>query len=72
MTIKYLCNRFLTSKQNQVDISEITYRSFVDYNTATDRIVRVFGLSRQVENLTTDDFEELKTDISKTRGSFRW
>ena len=66
--MKELCNRFLTSKQNQVAIGEITQRSFLDYKAVTDRIVRVFGLTRQVDDLAADDFEELKSDIAKTRG----
>ena len=68
LIVKELCNRFLTSKQNQVDIGEITHRSFLDYKAVTDRIVRVFGLTRQVDDLAADDFEELKSDIAKTRG----
>jgi len=68
LIVKELCNRFLTSKQNQVDIGEITHRSFLDYKSVTDRIVRVFDLTRQVDDLAADDFEELKSDIAKTRG----
>ena len=68
LIVKELCNRFLASKQNQVAIGEITQRSFLDYKAVTDRIVRVFGLTRQVDDLAADDFEELKLDIAKTRG----
>ena len=68
LTVKELCNRFLTSKHNQVDIGEITHHTFRDYNRSTDRVVRVFGLTRQVDDLAADDFEELKSDIAKTRG----
>ena len=66
--MKELCNRFLASKQNQVAVGEITHRSFLDYKAVTDRIVRVFGLTRQVEDLLADDFEQLKADIAETRG----
>ena len=68
LIVKELGNRFLTFKKNQVDIGEITHRSFLDYKAVTDRIVRVFGLSRLVEDLAADDFEQLKADIAKTRG----
>ena len=68
LIVQELCNRFLASKQNQVAIGEITQRSFLDYKAVTDRIVRLFGLTRQVDDLAADDFEELKSDIAKTRG----
>ena len=68
LIVKELCNRFLASKQNQVAIGEITQRSFLDYKAVTDRIVRLFGLTRQVDDLAADDFQELKADIAKTRG----
>lgn len=69
VTIRDLCNRFLTSKQHQVDTGEITIRTFRDYNSTTDRIVRVFGKSRVVVDLAADDFESLRADIAKTRGA---
>ena len=68
LTVMDLCNRFLTSKNHQVDSGEITPRTFADYKTVTDRIVRVFGLKRLVDDLRADDFEQLRADISKTRG----
>ena len=68
VTVKDLCNHFLTSKQQQADIGEITHRSFLDYKATTDRVVRVFGLSRRVDDLRASDFEQLKSDIAKTRG----
>lgn len=68
LTIKDLCNRFLTSKQNSLDAGEITNRTFKDYKSTTDRIVSLFDKNRLVDDLASDDFERLRADIAKTRG----
>ncbi len=62
-----LCNQFLTSKLHKLQANEITPRSFADYKSTTDRIVRVFGKNRSVEDLGPDDFGKLRRDIAKTR-----
>ncbi len=60
LTVRDLCNRFLTSKQHQLDTGEITNRTFLDYKAVTDRIVKVFDKNRLVDDLAADDFEELR------------
>jgi len=69
LTMRELCNRFLTSKQLLLENSEITNRTFVDYKPPTDRIVAQFGRSRLVADLAPDDCEEFRTQIAKTRGA---
>jgi integrase len=69
LTIKDLCNRFLTSKQRQLDSGEITQRTFQDYKFTTDRLITRFGKSRVVEDIAADDFELLRADIAKTRAA---
>lgn len=68
LTVRDLCNRFLTAKTQQLETGEITNRTFADYKSTTDRIIRVFGKSRRVDDLASDDFEALRADITKTRG----
>lgn len=68
LTVRELCNRFLTSKQHQLDTGEIANRTFLDYKAVTDRVIRVFGCERLVDDLAADDFEEFRSDIAKTRG----
>jgi integrase len=62
-----LCNKFLTSKLHRLQANEITPRTFADYKSTTDRIVRVFQKNRSVEDLGPDDFGKLRRDIAKTR-----
>jgi integrase len=68
LTISELCNRFLTLKQNLVDAGELSPRTFRDYKDMTDRIVAMFGLTRLVDDLAADDFEQLRAVIARTRG----
>lgn len=68
ITVADLCNRFLTAKTELVQSGELTVRSFRDYKQSTDRIVRVFGKSRRVDDLNGEDFALLRADIAKKRG----
>jgi len=68
-TVKLLCNTFLTFKKARVTTGELSPRSFTDLNATTDRIMRVFDGGRLVEDLAGDDFEKLRKDIAKGRGS---
>ena len=64
LTVRDLCNQFLTSKARQQEAGELSPRSFLDYKRCTDRIVRAFGKQRLVEDLAADDFELLRADIA--------
>ena len=68
ITIRDLCNRFLTAKAQQRDAGELTQVSWNDYKRTTDRLVDHFGKSRPVIDLASEDFEQLKDSIAKTRG----
>ena len=67
-TIRDLCNRFLTEKQDLVNTGELSPRTFRDYKDTCDIIVGGFGKSRLVSDLTTDDFRHLRKTMAKTRG----
>ncbi len=63
-----VCNRFLSAKQALVDTGELQRRTWQDYYTVCVRIVRVFGRTRLVSDLSADDFAQLRADSAKTRG----
>jgi len=63
-----LVNRFLTAKSHLLSTGEITRRTFEDYKATCQRLVAVFGWSRRVDDLSPEDFEELRANIGKTRG----
>jgi integrase len=68
LTVADLCNRFLTAKIHLLYTRELSARTYHDYKRTTDRLVSVFGGSRLVDDLASDDFGNLRADISKKRG----
>jgi integrase len=67
LTIRGLCNRFLTVKEQQRDAGDIRPRSFADYFTTCKLIVEAFGKTRLVEDLAADDFEAMRASLAKNR-----
>ena len=68
LTVRELCNWFLTSKSHLLDNSEITARTFRDYFASCSRVVDHFSANRIVADLVADDFERLRSKLAKTRG----
>ncbi|HZZ77891.1 MAG TPA: hypothetical protein VFE62_05210 [Gemmataceae bacterium] len=71
LTIKELCNRFLTAKQHKLDAGEMSARMFAEYKLTTDRLVARFGKDRLVVDLAADDFQSLRADLAKQYGPVR-
>jgi integrase len=68
LDIRDLCNRFLTAKQNLVDSSELSPRTFQDYHATCERMVASFGRRRLVLDLAADDFEAMRAGLGKVWG----
>ncbi len=51
LTVRDLCNHFLTAKERLRDSGDITPRSFADYLSTCERIVGSFGKKRLVDDL---------------------
>src|SRR5262245_13289391 len=71
LTVKDLCNKFLTAKNIKLEAGEIGQRMFLEYKTTTDRLVATFGAKRLVDDLASDDFEKLRADLAKQFGPVR-
>jgi len=71
LTVFRLCGKFLTTKKRMLEANELSIRSFNDYAATCKRLVKAFGKSRLVSDLRPDDFERLKTRLSKTWGPVR-
>jgi hypothetical protein len=67
-TVRDLLNRFLTSKKRLLESGEITSRTFDDYHTTCEGIGKAFGLSRRLDHLGPDDFEQYRAELAKKRG----
>ena len=71
LTVRDLCNRFLTSKKHQLDTRELSPRTFGGYLDACKLITAAFGKTRLVTDLRPEDFEGLKMRFPKTWGPTR-
>ncbi len=71
LTVKDLCNRFLTAKQRKVDAGELSPRSLVEYTETCKRLAEAFGKTRRVDDLAGDDFESLRAIAAKRWGPVR-
>lgn len=71
LTLKDLCNRFLTEKTRKKNAGELTERSLIDYRSTTDRLIEQFGKDRLVDDIAADDFGRLRAELTKTWGPVR-
>jgi integrase len=71
LTVKDLCNEFLTAKTRRMDASELGKRAFADYKVITDLIVSAFGGGRTVSTLGPADFAALRGRMVERWGPVR-
>ena len=60
LTVADLASRFLTAKRHLLDTREITNRTFVEYHRTCKILVKAFGRTRLVDDLSSDDFKLLR------------
>jgi hypothetical protein len=65
LTIRDLCNRFLTNRRNKMESGELSIVSFNDYYTTCARIMETFGPNRLVADLDSSDFERFRAKLAK-------
>lgn len=68
LTIKALVNTFLTFKESEVDIGELTPRSFADYLTTCERLADALGKSTRVESVKAADLLQYRSKLAKQLG----
>jgi integrase len=71
LTVRQLCNKFLTAKQHKRLAGEMEPRSFGEYKDTTDLLVAAFGTTRLVDDLAADDFEALRASMAQRWGPVR-
>jgi integrase len=69
--VRDLANKFLTTKKHRLDNGELSARTFSEYYSACEIIVKAFGRDRLVEDLRPDDFEKLRNHIAGQWGPIR-
>jgi integrase len=68
LTLRDLCNAFLTSKRNQMAAGELTSRTWSDYYRICDILLGHFGRGFAVAALRPDDFDRFRAKLAETRG----
>ena len=68
ITTVELCNRFLESKDLQMQAGDLGARSFRDYKATCEKIVKQFGRQRLVVDLRPDDFQRFRTKMARSWG----
>jgi integrase len=63
-TVKRLCDSFLTEKFHAVQSKELAERTFVMYRRACEKLADKLGKTRQLSDLTTEDFQRLRAELS--------
>lgn len=71
LTIRDLCNKFLTAKEQHRDAGDIKPRTFDEYFATCNMIVDAFGKTRLVDDLASDDFSALRASLAKRYGVHR-
>jgi integrase len=65
LTLKYLCNHFLTFKKEKFEEAEIVERTLQSYYDICEFLLSEFGRDRLVDDITKDDFKSLRSVMAK-------
>ncbi|MFZ1932810.1 MAG: tyrosine-type recombinase/integrase [Thermoguttaceae bacterium] len=68
LSIRDLCNRFLTAKQGKLESGELSPATFADHHATCARIIKAFGPTRLVADLDASDFEWFRRSMAKGWG----
>jgi integrase len=64
MTVKDICNHYLTYQLHKVDAGEISARTFDDYRRVANSFVRFIGPSKAVEDIAPEDFQKYRKKLT--------
>jgi integrase len=68
LTVAKLCNQFTSFKESFLKSGELAQRSYDLYYGTCERLYKVFGRRRPVDDLTADDFQHYRTWGAKQWG----
>jgi integrase len=71
VTLRELCNKFLTTKTLKVESGELSPHSFRDYHATCARLIDALGAGRLLIDIEPEDFEKLRAAMAKTWGKVR-
>lgn len=68
LTLKTLCNTFLTHKRSAVGIGELTQRTFSDYHTTCDGLLKALGKNTAVDAIRIEDLLAYRRSLAERLG----
>ena len=68
LTLRHLCNHFLTNKESRVESGELSARTFAGYQETCQRLIGKFGKLQAVDDLRPEDFAAYRTMMAKRWG----
>lgn len=68
LTLRQLCNTFLSAKEDSLNAGELSPRSFQDYFQVCETILDQFGRDRLVIDLQAADFQKFRSKLAKRYG----
>jgi integrase len=68
ITLRELCNAFISTKRAQMDAGQLSPRTFVGYDLTCKMVRAEFGLTKRVLDLCPSDFEKLYFHLSEKHG----
>jgi len=68
VTVRDLCNQFLTDRQHRLDAGELVQRTWNEYHRSCSFLLTELGRDRLVEDLRSEDFVQLRKVLTKNRG----
>ena len=71
VTVRALCNAFLTSKLAKAETGELSQRSFADYHDTCELLCNHFGRDLRVDDIRPEDFRHLRLKMAKRWGKVR-
>lgn len=71
LTVKNVANAFLKAKEKAVEASELSRRTWLDYRSIMEMLLKGMGPRRSVADLEPSDFATLKSKMAKRNGPHR-
>lgn len=71
VTLADVCNEFRTAKQLKFESKGIGKRTYEEYVSTTDRLIKRFGGKRRVDDLGASDFALLRKELADSYGPYR-
>jgi integrase len=71
LTVKNVANRFLRAKEEAMKAGELARRTWLDYRSIMEMLIKGMGARRIVADLQPSDFAALKNKLAKRNGPHR-